>query len=256
MALANGVLVHGPHAWACAIRRDDGTIKVASARKRLQASRVRNPLLRGPARLLEALALLPQVKRKMPAARMPMERPSVVGSMVGASRRRARAARVAAERSVARELLAGVVTMAPAVLALRGGDLASYHGAEHIAIGTYESGKPATKEHERCGGHLVGPLLVTSAIANTLAGLAPERSAARRRPSRRSARSPRRRNCSAGCRATRSAGSRALSRSRVTAPAPLLHRRADGGAARSRRGGARPCLKLERKATRAAAPTS
>src|SRR5262249_42915210 len=36
--------------------------------------------------------------------------------------------------------------------------------------------EPATKEHERCGGHLVGPLLVTSAIANTLAGLAPERS--------------------------------------------------------------------------------
>ena len=70
MALGNGVLVHGPHAWACAIRRRDGTIKVASARKRLQASRVRNPLLRGPARLLEALLLLPQVKRKMPAARM------------------------------------------------------------------------------------------------------------------------------------------------------------------------------------------
>ena len=66
--------------------------------------------------------------------------------------------------------------MAPAVLALRGGDLASYHGAEHISIGTYEHGEPATKEHERCGGHLVGPLLVTSAIGNVLAGLAPERS--------------------------------------------------------------------------------
>jgi uncharacterized protein YqhQ len=62
------------------------------------------------------------------------------------------------------------------MLALRGGDLASYHGAEHITIGTYESGKPATREHERCGGHLVGPLLVTTAIGNTLAGLAPERS--------------------------------------------------------------------------------
>jgi uncharacterized protein YqhQ len=66
--------------------------------------------------------------------------------------------------------------MAPAMLALRAGDLASYHGAEHIAIGTYEHGKPATREHERCGGHLVGPLLVTSAIGNVLAGLAPERS--------------------------------------------------------------------------------
>jgi uncharacterized protein YqhQ len=175
MALANGVLVHGPHAWACAIRRSDGTIEVASARKRVQASRVRSPLLRGPARLLEALALLPQVKRKVPAARLPMERPSVVVSMVGASLA-VRALRATRLNAPVRELLSGPVSMAPAVLALRGGDLASYHGAEHIAIGTYEHGKPATKEHERCGGHLVGPLLVTSAIGNTLAGFAPERS--------------------------------------------------------------------------------
>src|SRR3954470_14352595 len=85
MALANGVLVHGPQSWACAIRESDGTIKVASARKRLLAARVRSPLLRGPARLVEALALLPQVKRKLPAAKLPMENPVVVGSMLGAS---------------------------------------------------------------------------------------------------------------------------------------------------------------------------
>ena len=98
----------------------------------------------------------------------------------GRRRRRCSARRVVVRvlresrlRPVARELLSGLVSIAPAVLALRGGELASYHGAEHIAIGTYEHGKPATKEHERCGGHLVGPLLVTSAIGNTLAGLAP-----------------------------------------------------------------------------------
>ena len=175
MALTNGVLVHGPHAWACAIRRADGTIEVASARKLLQASRVRNPLVRGPARLLEALALLPQVKRKLPAAKMPMENPTVVASMLGATVL-VRALRETRLRPIAREVLSGFVSMAPAVLALRGGDLASYHGAEHIAIGTYEHGEPATKEHERCGGHLVGPLIVTTAIGNTLAGLAPERS--------------------------------------------------------------------------------
>jgi uncharacterized protein YqhQ len=73
-------------------------------------------------------------------------------------------------------LLGGLLSLAPATLALRSSELAAYHGAEHIAIGTYEHGKPATKEHERCGGHLVGPLLVTSAIGNTLARLAPERS--------------------------------------------------------------------------------
>ena len=175
MALSNGVLVHGPHAWAVAIRRGDGTIEVVSSRKRVQASRINNPLLRGPARLLEALLLLPQVKRKLPAARLPMERPSVAVSMVGASLA-VRGLRATRLKAPVRELLSGLVTMAPAILALRGGDLASYHGAEHIAIGTYEHGKPATKEHERCGGHLVGPLLLTSAIANTLAGLAPERS--------------------------------------------------------------------------------
>jgi len=175
MALANGVLVHGPQAWACAIRREDGTIEVASARKRLQASRIRNPLLRGPARLLEALALLPQVKWKVPAAKMPMENPTVVASMLGAAVL-VRTLREIRLRPVAREVLSGFVSLAPAVLALRGGDLASYHGAEHIAIGTYEHGEPATKEHERCGGHLVGPLIVTTALGNTLAGLAPERS--------------------------------------------------------------------------------
>jgi uncharacterized protein YqhQ len=168
MALANGVLVHGPHAWACAIRREDGTIELASARKRLQASRIHNPLLRGPARLLEALALLPQVKRKLPAAKLPMENPTVVASMLGATVL-VRALREVRLRPIAREVISGFVSIAPAVLALRGGDLASY-------LGTYEHEKPATKEHERCGGHLVGPLLVTTAIGNTLAGLAPERS--------------------------------------------------------------------------------
>jgi uncharacterized protein YqhQ len=175
MALGNGVLVHGPQAWACAIRHEDGTIEVASARKPVRASRVRNPLLRGPVRLLDALALLPQVKWKLPAAKMPMENKAVIGSMIGATVA-IRALRGSQLRPVARELLAGFVSMVPAMLALRGGELASYHGAEHIAIGTYEHGKPATREHERCGGHLVGPLLVTSAIGNTLAGLAPDRS--------------------------------------------------------------------------------
>jgi uncharacterized protein YqhQ len=63
----------------------------------------------------------------------------------------------------------------PAVLTLRSGELAAYHGAEHISIGSYEHGKRATREHERCGGHLVGPLIATSAVGNALATLAPER---------------------------------------------------------------------------------
>ena len=85
MALPNGVLVHGPHSWACAIRHEDGRIEVASARKRLQASRIQNPLLRGPARLAEALLLLPQIKAKLPAAKLPMENSRTLGSMLGAA---------------------------------------------------------------------------------------------------------------------------------------------------------------------------
>jgi uncharacterized protein YqhQ len=174
MALPNGVLVHGPHAWACAIRREDGEIEVASARKRLRASRIQNPVLRGPARLLEALALLPQVKAKLPAARLPMESRRAVGSMLGTAVF-IRVLRESRMRPVARELLSSLASVAPAVLALRSGELAAYHGAEHISIGTYEHGKRATREHERCGGHLVGPLVATSAVGNVLAGLAPER---------------------------------------------------------------------------------
>jgi len=174
MALANGVLVHGPNAWACAIRDDEGRIEVASARKRLRASRIENPLLRGPARLAEAIALLPQVKAKLPAARLPLESPRTLASMFGAAVA-VKGLRGSRLRPLTREFLASLASIAPAVLALRGGELAAYHGAEHISIGTYEHGKGATREHERCGGHLVGPLLVTSAVGNGLAGLAPEK---------------------------------------------------------------------------------
>jgi uncharacterized protein YqhQ len=174
MALPNGVLVHGPHAWACAIRHEDGRIEVASARKRFQAARLRNPLLRGPARLAEALALLPQVKAKLPAARLPMENPRTVASMLGAAVF-IRSLRESGLRPVARELLSALASVTPAVMALRSGELAAYHGAEHISIGSYEHGKRATREHERCGGHLVGPLVATSAAGNVLASLAPER---------------------------------------------------------------------------------
>ncbi len=174
MALPNGVLVHGPSAWACAIRHEDGRIEVASARKRLQASRIQSPFLRGPARLAEALLLLPQIKAKLPAARLPMESRRTLGSMLGAAAV-VRGLRESRLRPLTRELLSAIVSVAPAVMALRSGELAAYHGAEHISIGSYEHGKRATREHERCGGHLVGPLIATSAVGNVLAGLAPER---------------------------------------------------------------------------------
>jgi uncharacterized protein YqhQ len=172
MALANGVLVHGPRAWACAVRTDDGELKVVARRKRVAAARVTNPLLRGPARIAEVFALLPQVKRALPEAKLPFERPAVVASMLG-SAFALQELRRSSLRPLARELVTALVSLAPAALALRGGDLAAYHGAEHVSIGTYEHGEDRPKEHERCGSHLVGPMLITTAAGNLAAAKAP-----------------------------------------------------------------------------------
>ena len=174
MALPNGVLVHGPHAWACAVRTAEGELKVASEYKRMQAARVRNPLLRGPARIAEVFALLPQVRRRLPEAKLPFERPQVLAAMGGT----ALIVRVVKESRtlspLARELVSGLLSLAPAALAVRGSDLAAYHGAEHISIGSYEHGEPRAREHERCGSHLLGPLVASSAVGATLASRAPE----------------------------------------------------------------------------------
>jgi uncharacterized protein YqhQ len=173
MALSNGVLVHGPNAWACAIRLPDGRLEVASDFKRYRSAGVTNPLLRGPARLAEALALLPQVRRRLPEAKLPFERPRVLTAMA------AGAAVVQVARGsrrlgpAAQELVSAIASLVPAAVALRSSELAAYHGAEHIAIGSYEHGEAREKEHERCGSHLIGPLLGTLAIGNVLASRAP-----------------------------------------------------------------------------------
>ena len=174
MALQNGVLVHGPRSWACAIRTDNGAIRIASARKRVLASGIQQPFLRGPIRLAESFAVLPAVRRKLPEARFPFERPAVLAGML-ASALGVQVVRGSRLGPAARELVSGLMSVAPAALALRGGELAAYHGAEHVSIGTYEHGVPRAKEHERCGSHLIGPLLVTTAVGNVLAGKVPER---------------------------------------------------------------------------------
>jgi uncharacterized protein YqhQ len=174
MALANGVLVHGPTSWGAAVRVADGTIRSAAGPKRRFAENVTTPFIRGPLRLAEAFALLPDVRRALPEARFPFERPRVAATViVGAAA--AGLARRSNLNVAAREAIAALASLAPAALALRGGELASYHGAEHISIGTYETGEEATKEHDRCGGHLVGPLLLTSAAASAIAARAPIR---------------------------------------------------------------------------------
>jgi uncharacterized protein YqhQ len=175
MALQNGVLVHGPTAWACAVRDEAGTLHVASGRKPRLApvARLKFPVLRGPIALAEAFALLPTVRRALPQARFPFQRPAVLGSIV-ASGTAARLFRRSGLPAGSRELAAGALTLLPAALALRGPALAEYHGAEHISIGTYENGgEPAPKEHPRCGSQLIAPLLASSLVANVVAAKAP-----------------------------------------------------------------------------------
>jgi uncharacterized protein YqhQ len=172
MALANGVLVHGPRYWACAVRLDDGTIEAASGLKPLRAVEIENRLIRGPARLAEVFALLPEVRKRLPAAQLPFQRPAVAAAMLG-SAAAVRLVRGSKLSMGAQEGLAALLAIGPAAVALRGSNLAEYHGAEHISIGTYEHGEERAKEHERCGSHLLGPLLVTSAIGNALASRAP-----------------------------------------------------------------------------------
>ncbi len=174
MALQNGVLVHGPHTWGAAVRLDDGTLKAGSGRKPTFAPGISLPFVRGPLRLAEAFAVLPALKRGLPEARLPFERPAVAAALVAASAG-ANLARRSSLPVVPREAAVVFASIVPALVALRGDDLTRYHGAEHISIGTYETGEPATKEHERCGSHLVGPLTLATALAGAAAELAPTR---------------------------------------------------------------------------------
>lgn len=170
MALRNGLLVHGPTHWAAAVRNVAGEIEVASGRKPRVTSRVEAvPGARGVVKLGEAMLVIPLVKRKLPAAQLPFQNPQVLGSMAGAAlvgsllRRRV--------RGVRGEALTAAVSLAPSLLALRGGDLAAYHGVEHKAIAAYEQdledARDPAKEHERCGSHLVAPMMASN-VAGTL----------------------------------------------------------------------------------------
>src|SRR5262245_29752379 len=175
MALQNGVLVHGPTSWGCAVRDEDGALHVAAGRKpRLApAARSRMPVLRGPIVLAEAFALLPTVRRALPQARFPFEKPSVLAAILGTALV-ARTLRRSRLSPGAREVAAAGVAFLPAALALRGPDLAAYHGAEHISIGTYENGGTrAPKEHARCGSQLIAPMVASSLAVNVVASKAP-----------------------------------------------------------------------------------
>ncbi len=168
MALGNGLLIHGPTHWAAAVRDPEGAIHVASERKPELAPglAVRLPGLRGPLRLAEALIVLPLVRRRMPAARLPFEDPKVLAA-IGATLMVTGALRKRFASSALREGAVQAIGATPAMVALLDRDLAAYHGVEHKAIAAYEQGiedpTGVPKEHDRCGSNLIAPMMLLSA---------------------------------------------------------------------------------------------
>jgi uncharacterized protein YqhQ len=162
MALRNGLLVHGPTHWAASVRRRDGTIATASGRKPRIQGFENVAGVRGVIRLGEAMAVIPLVKRALPAARLPFQDTKVLAAMLAAAAG-GRVARRTLKRGPGTEAAVAAISLLPSVVALRGGELAEYHGVEHKAIAAYETdagdAADAAKEHDRCGSHLIAPLL-------------------------------------------------------------------------------------------------
>ena len=170
MALRNGLLIHGPTHWAVAVRTDAGEVKTASGVKPRIERAYGIPGVRGIVRLGEAMAVIPLAKRALPEMHMPFAEPKVVGigiaaTMTGTALRRRLP-------GFTGEAAAAVTSMTPAIFALKGGELAAYHGVEHKAIAAYEQGADdaaeADKEHDRCGSHLVAPMLVSNVTGTML----------------------------------------------------------------------------------------
>jgi uncharacterized protein YqhQ len=169
MALRNGLLIHGPTHWAAAVRDRDGGIEVASERKPELAPGLvaKLPGLRGPIKLAEAMLVLPLVRRRMPAARLPFEDRRVLAA-VAATLAATSLLRKRAPASALREGIVQAIGVVPALVALSDRDLAAYHGAEHKTIAAYERDRvddvaSVPKEHDRCGSNLIVPMMLLSA---------------------------------------------------------------------------------------------
>lgn len=178
MALANGLLLHGPRHWAAAVMDDDGEVIVASGpRPRIaRGATDRIPLARGVIRMAELLMVVPTARAGLPEARTAGEDGwlgpiMAMGMVANAILRRT-------TRSVlAQEAIAAAVGLVPVLIALRMSDASLWHAVEHKTIAAYERGGPdgvadsATdpKEHHRCGSNLIVPMVLSTAIGNILA---------------------------------------------------------------------------------------
>lgn len=169
MALGNGVLVHSADHWACAVRDEIGEIQIASGKKRVVLPGVQSPLLRGLARILESLAVVPAAGRALPDAEVPYRSRRMLATL-GSGWLCARLLRHTQLPPLQQELALATMTLVPFAVILRGSSVAAYHGAEHVAIGSWEHGEPRGRVHERCGSHLALPILGATAAGNAIAG--------------------------------------------------------------------------------------
>ena len=115
--------------------------------------------------------VIPLVKRALPEAQLPFQDATVLGAMAAASAGGA-VLRRRAGGTLGGEAAVALLSVAPSLVALRGGDLAAYHGVEHKAIAAYEQdsgdARDAAKEHDRCGSHLMAPMLAASVAGTAL----------------------------------------------------------------------------------------
>ncbi len=186
MALANGLLVHGPRHWAAAVVDDDGSTIVASGpRPRLSAGLLeRVPLTRGLVRMAEMLMVVPAARRGLPEARLAMEDGPMGPVMAGSMAATALSRRIIGS-PLAQEAIATTLALAPALMVLRASDASAWHAVEHKSIAAYERAGEAgiadnasePKEHDRCGSNLVLPLVLATAAGNLVARRLPNRRA-------------------------------------------------------------------------------
>ena len=168
MALRDGVLLQSQDNWAAAIRLPDGSVEVRSgARSRLPGRAVleRVPVARGLGRLLETVTALPAMRRGLGRSVLPQEEPAVVAAAVASAVATVALRKTMKSAPLAREAAISLLSIAPALLAVRMTELSRFHGAEHKSVAAFETGgdpRTAAKEHDRCGTNLLGPIMLTN----------------------------------------------------------------------------------------------
>lgn len=188
MALKNGLILVSERYWAAAIRDRSGVVQVASGEKPrvptgAQAGTLKGvPVLRGLGRLGETMLVVARAKMNLPGAELPIDVTRVVAALAASAGASAALKKWGPKSPLVQEVGAVLASVVPAVLSVKDSEIAGYHGAEHKVIGAREAltagvgglvsavgnSSAASKEHDRCGSNLIGPLAVTTVATNLL----------------------------------------------------------------------------------------